>query len=842
MNTDGIYDTLMHRQDMAMHKPRSKSKRFDKEERMQLEMNDTLFSRSASAHPILMNPPQLPPKVYKGLRERRHRNETPERYHTIGHSSHFLPVNTIRANSPAYAGDHRIIEYQLPSHMTLNRNVKSSNMPNSHSLGHDISLLRNNNNNNEVNEDYPANATNNHQNNIEHNGIYHSSHRKHGRGRRHKHLDSRSMQDSDQDKLSLDVKSMKSSLSDWMSDSKTRSETVASSSHISSSGLGSYNGMSTKLNGTTSKLNSIYENSGLQNVKKINSADHIDTTDKQFPVYASSRNISSLKKSKTNSRKNSAPLNQVNILSYDKASMPTTPNLTYSTSCLTMKPAGDDILHSSNIPSDSIRITNHHMNSSQSPVDWYSINNANVSKDNNSNDQIMKKTTTNRHSTKNYDYKLHNGQKSSLHRSNSSGCTRPRRYQTSFNNQQEENPYQSQYADYYFPPPNSTIKHPQASPFAFNHRNDNNVESYSNNPPMHYTSPDIRITRNQTNFLSPMKHYNLNRSDFQIFSSNHQNYAGMNGEYESVRLTDMIIDENAFCLLNSEEFRNELGKIVTPGDPRADLHEICRIGKGSTGVVYLMRHSPTKHYVAVKKMNIFKQQRRELLFNEVIIMQTYPHPNIVEMFGSYLIGNELWVAMEYLEGGALTNIVTRTLMSEKQIATVCRDVLRALAFLHDHGIIHRDVKSDSILLSIEGRVKLSDFGFCARVSPEHPRRRSLVGTPYWMSPEVISRLPYNTSVDVWSMGVLLIEMVDGEPSFFNEPPLHVMRHIQRDGIPHLMNPHKSSRKLNSFLGLMLVRDPLRRATAAQLLLHPFLLLAGSSDCLLPLLYHSNIIS
>ncbi|KAH8860476.1 Serine/threonine-protein kinase PAK 5 [Schistosoma japonicum] len=101
---------------------------------------------------------------------------------------------------------------------------------------------------------------------------------------------------------------------------------------------------------------------------------------------------------------------------------------------------------------------------------------------------------------------------------------------------------------------------------------------------------------------------------------------------------------------------------------------------------------------------------------EVIIMQSYPHPNIVEMFGSYLIGNELWVAMEYLEGGALTNIVTRTLMSEKQIATVCRDVLRALAFLHDHGIIHRDIKSDSILLSIDGRVKLSDFGFCARVS------------------------------------------------------------------------------------------------------------------------------
>ncbi|VDP98626.1 unnamed protein product [Trichobilharzia regenti] len=546
MNIDGIYDTLMHRQDMSMHKPRSKSKRFNREERIQLEMNDTLLSRSASAHPILVNPPQLPPKVYKGLRERRKRNETPERYHTIGHSSHFLPVNTIPANSLAYTGDHRIIEYPLPSHMTLNRNVKSSNMPNSHSLGQEISLLRNN----EVNEDYPSNHTNNH-NNIEHNGIYHSSHRKHGRGRRHKQLDSRSMQDSDQDKLSLDVKSMKSSLSDWLSESKTRSETV--SSHISS-GLGSYNGISTKLSGTTSKLNSIYENSGLQNVKKINSADHIDATDKQFPVYASSRNISSLKKSKTNSRKNSAPLNQVNILSYDKASMATAPNLTYSTSCLTMKKTGDDSLHSSNIPSDSFRITNHHINSSASPVDWYSINNANISKDNNT-DNVMKKTTS-RHSTKNYDYKVHNSQKSSLHRSNSSGCTRPSRYQASFNSHQE-NPYQSQYADYYFPP-NSTIRHPQIPPFAFNHNYHNNinnsVESYSNNPPMHYTSPDIRIPQtNQTNILSSMKHYNLNRSDFQIFSSNHQNYAGMNGDYESVRLTDMIIDENAFCLLNSEE-------------------------------------------------------------------------------------------------------------------------------------------------------------------------------------------------------------------------------------------------------------------------------------------------
>lgn len=178
---------------------------------------------------------------------------------------------------------------------------------------------------------------------------------------------------------------------------------------------------------------------------------------------------------------------------------------------------------------------------------------------------------------------------------------------------------------------------------------------------------------------------------------------------------------------------------MSQGDPRKNLENFLKIGEGSTGTVCIATDKSTNRQVAVKKMDLRKQQRRELLFNEVVIMRDYHHPNIVEMYDSFLVDDELWVVMEYLEGGALTDIVTHSRMDESQIATVCSQCLKPLAYLHSQGVIHRDIKSDSILLTADGRVKLSDFGFCAQVSQELPKRKSLVGTPYWMSPEVISR-------------------------------------------------------------------------------------------------------
>ncbi|XP_050297598.1 serine/threonine-protein kinase PAK mbt [Anthonomus grandis grandis] len=291
--------------------------------------------------------------------------------------------------------------------------------------------------------------------------------------------------------------------------------------------------------------------------------------------------------------------------------------------------------------------------------------------------------------------------------------------------------------------------------------------------------------------------------------------------------------------LTHEQFRAALQMVVSSKDPRENLERFVKIGEGSTGTVCIAQDRNNGKQVAVKKMDLRKQQRRELLFNEVVIMRDYHHPNIVEMFDSYLVNDELWVVMEFLEGGALTDIVTHSRMDEEQIATVCKQCLKALAYLHSQGVIHRDIKSDSILLALDGRVKLSDFGFCAQVSQELPKRKSLVGTPYWMSPEVISRLPYGPEVDIWSLGIMVIEMVDGEPPFFNEPPLQAMRRIREMPPPKLKNGHKVSPRLQSFLDRMLVRDPAQRASAQELLAHPFLRQAGPPALLVPLMRGSK---
>lgn len=180
--------------------------------------------------------------------------------------------------------------------------------------------------------------------------------------------------------------------------------------------------------------------------------------------------------------------------------------------------------------------------------------------------------------------------------------------------------------------------------------------------------------------------------------------------------------------------------------------------------------------------------------------------------------------------GNLTDMVLERsgIIPEKQIAYIALEILRGLRVLHNHHRIHRDLKSDNILISTEGDVKLGDFGYAAQLTQENNARQTVVGTPSWMAPELAGGNDYNMKVDIWSLGIVMLELADGEPPYIRENPMKALFNIVTKPPPEIQNKRRWSNEMKDFVRQCLIKEPNERPSTTELMTHPFLEQVGET--------------
>ncbi|KAI1882553.1 hypothetical protein AGOR_G00251930 [Albula goreensis] len=263
-------------------------------------------------------------------------------------------------------------------------------------------------------------------------------------------------------------------------------------------------------------------------------------------------------------------------------------------------------------------------------------------------------------------------------------------------------------------------------------------------------------------------------------------------------------------------------------DPRGSWETLGELGDGAFGKVYKARNQTTGALAAAKVIEVRGEEQLEDYITEIDILAACRHANVLALQEAIFFEGWLWILIEFCPGGALDDIMLELErgLSEQQISEVCCQTLQALSYLHQHHIIHRDLKAGNILLTLEGQVKLADFGVSAKNANSLQRRATFIGTPYWMAPEVIQcetskDNPYSCKADIWSLGITLLEAAEMEPPHHSLNPMRVLLKITKSPPPTLTNPRLWSSNFQDFLRRALQKNPETRWGAQQLLAHPF---------------------